>query len=60
MASPFFKYPRAVPDKSNSVTMPGSEAVSPPARVTRARRQASANEAPRAACTSGSGLGTAT
>ena len=46
IAPPFGNQPSAVPDKSNSVTIPGNVAVSPPARVTLALLQASARDLP--------------
>ena len=49
ISAPFSSQPSAVPDRSNSVTMPGRLAVSPPASVTLALLQASARLAPRAA-----------
>ena len=49
----------AVPDKSNSVTIPGNVAVSPPAKVTLALLQASARDLPSIACVLVSVRGTA-
>ncbi len=43
---PFGSHPKAVPDRSSSLTIPGRLAVSPPARVTFALLHASANERP--------------
>ena len=60
IASSFGNQPRAVPERSSSLTIPGRDAVSPPASVTRARAAASERDAPRAACTAGSGFGIAT
>ena len=59
MAESLSRNPSAVPERSSSVTIPGSEAVSPPASVTFANSHALASEAPTAAWTSGSGFGTA-
>ena len=59
IAESLSRNPRAVPERSSSVTIPGSEAVSPPASVTLANSHAFASEAPTAAWTSGSGFGTA-
>ena len=46
ISSPLGNQPKAVPDKSSSVTIPGSVAVSPPANVIFALLQASASDAP--------------